>query len=906
MKQIRYIIAALAALLALSGCQQREQDMEARAVATSENVLVFEARGAAAQTVQVYADGTWAVDTPDEWIHVSPMSGKGMGEITITVSDNVSGGVIDLPRTGSVLVQGGTVERRGSLIIKQLGDTYKGVQELTVKEVCVLDDEAVAKIPSAQVAAVTTGGFVLTQDGENLYVQGARDVKVGDRVSLNGAKGTFNNCPTFFVDELTVTSAGTMEYPEAPDMTEKIASFQGGSIPYITLRGSLVNGALKVGPASVIVVDPVEELGLEAVDLHKVALTGYAVGISGATGYLVVTSVEDKGADETLIPYPLKWAIGKDLNYSNSTFNNEHPRIDPVQGIGYIEYVPFDLEHTDVAGNYKLDVQANNPRVTGPWVNDYWLFYGNGAIPAGTEVQIAFEMRSSKWGQKFWLLEYLDGGEWHAAGTPQISTEPGYEVQYTVATNIDGSTNQPVMETIRFRRNNDHLEIRLRCSANWRGGGGTTDSRSTASSRLSITNVDDDTYRPSVIILKEGNGVEKDPVYADIKVDPELLTFNGTPGAPKTLKVTSDYDWTIATAYDWLHLDVEGGVAGEETAVTVTCDESDLSELREGTIRIVSEDSEKVVHVVQSAAGQLLDPFISVTTGNFLEVDAEEGDSKIRVQYNTEYAYSVDVDWLTLTPLRTKALVDWNEYVLTRTANADESPRTGTVRFYNEAKKLEAVVTVRQEGKEVVFDNNLIQWGFDASLMESYKDSFEKENSFKSNIAGVGFLSWNDLPENVALDVNAKKSHLIGGTGQPYITGAWPGDYWEFAVPLKNVPAGDVVTFTALHRISATGHKYWRMDWSVDGTTWTPVKPLETETETGTSAQYTHIAPTGDEEISESFTLPAVADGTLRIRFTCVANWQGNGKGALAAPNGGTHRWSGTAETGPKITITRP
>ena len=397
MKQIRYIIAALAALLALSGCQQREQDMEARAVATSENVLVFAAQGAAAQTVQVYADGTWAVDTPDEWIHVSPMSGKGMGEITITVSDNVSGGVIDLPRTGSVLVQGGTVERRGSLIVKQLGDTYKGVQELTVKEVCVLDDEAVAKIPSAQVAAITKGGFVLTQDGENLYVQGARDVKVGDNVSLNGAKGTFNNCPTFFVDELTVTSAGTMEYPEAPDMTEKIASFQGGSIPYITLRGSLVNGALKVGPASVIVVDPVEELGLEAVDLHKVALTGYAVGINGATGYLVVTSVEDKGADETLIPYPLKWAIGKDLNYSNSTFNNEHPRIDPVQGIGYIEYVPFDLEHTDAAGNFKLDVQANNPRVTGPWVNDYWLFYGNGAIPAGTEVQIAFEMRSSKW-----------------------------------------------------------------------------------------------------------------------------------------------------------------------------------------------------------------------------------------------------------------------------------------------------------------------------------------------------------------------------------------------------------------------------------------------------------------------------------------------------------------------------
>ena len=108
-----------------------------------------------------------------------------------------------------------------------------------------------------------------------------------------------------------------------------------------------------------------------------------------------------------------------------------------------------------------------------------------------------------------------------------------------------------------------------------------------------------------------------------------------------------------------------------------------------------------------------------------------------------------------------------------------------------------------QEGKEVIFENNLIQWGFDGTLMGAYKDSFEKDNNFKANIAGVGSLSWTSLPENIALDKNAKKSQVIGGTGQPYITGAWPGDYWEFSVPLKNVPAGNVVTFTALHRMAA-------------------------------------------------------------------------------------------------------
>ena len=692
------MIAALAALLALSACQQKEQDVEARAVATAENLLVFDAQGAPAQTVKVYADGTWAVDTPNEWIHVTPMSGKGMGEVTISVSDNVSGGVVDGPRTGSILIQGGTTERRGSITVKQKGDTYKGVRELTVKEVIVLDDEDVAKIPGGQVAAVTKGGFVLTEDGENLYVQGARDVKVGDMVSLNGAKTTFNNCPSFFVDELEVLSSGTITYPEAPDITANIASFKGGSIPYVTIRGSLVNGALKVGPASIVVVDPVDELKLADVDLHKVALTGYAVGVNGATGYMVATGYVDEGEDETLVPYPLKWAIGKDLNYSSATFNKDNPRIDPIQGIGYLEYVPYDLEHTDT-GNYALDVSGNNPRVTGPWVNDYWLFYGNGAILAGTEVQIAFEMRSSAWGMKFWLLEYLDGDEWKVAGTPQTSTEPGYEVQYTVATNPDGSTNVPVMETIRFRRNNEHLQIRMRCSALWRGGGGTTASRSTASSRLSITNPDDDTYRPSIVILKEGNGVEKDPVYADIQVDPELLTFNGTPGAPKTLTVTSDYDWTISTAYDWLHLDVEGGLAGEETTVTVTCDESELSELREGTIRIVSEDSEKVVHVVQSAAGQMLDPFISIVGGNAREVGYEAGKTLVRIQGNVDVEFASDAPWMTVKPGDTRALVEWSEFTVEYEENtAEQTPRTGTIRFYNTEKKLESVLTVTQAG----------------------------------------------------------------------------------------------------------------------------------------------------------------------------------------------------------------
>lgn len=700
MKHIIQSVAILLAGLFLFGCQQKEEDHQARAVAAGETYLEFAATGAAEQVLPIYADGLWAVDVEGDWISVSPMSGNGAGEIVISVSDNVTGGIQNLPRDGKITLQGGSRERNAVVTIHQGGDTYFGVQEYTLSQVKELDDDAVGKIPDAMVVAVTKGGFVLGEGNDFLYVKGAREVKAGDLVSLNGAKTTLYSTPAFVVDELEVKQSLGIVYDDAPDMTDQLGSYKGGVV-YAALKGSLVNGVLKVGKANVQVLDPVDELGLDAVDLHKVTLTGYAVGVSGATGYFVAVSVADEGADETLVPYPLRWAIGKDLNYSNETFNNDNPRIDPVQGIGYIEYVPYDLENTNGQGNYKLDVSGNNPRVTGPWVNDYWLFYGNGAIKAGTEVQIAFEMRSSKWGQKFWLLEYLDGEDWLPAGTPQTSTEPGEEVFYTCATNIDGATNQPVMETIRFRRNNDHLQIRLRCVVNWRGGGDPmSPCRSTASSRLSITNVDDDTYRPSVIILKEGDGVEKDPVYANIEVSTDLLTFNGTPGAPKVLTVKSDYDFTISTAYDWLTLDAEGGLAGEETQIAVTCAESELSELRQGTIRIVSEDSEKVINVVQSAAGQQLDPFISVATGSRFALAATEGTKSLSVQSNVEVSAESLADWLTVQAADTKALVEKTEYVVTYTANESETERSGQVRFYNEASNQEALVTFVQAGKE--------------------------------------------------------------------------------------------------------------------------------------------------------------------------------------------------------------
>ena len=912
MRITHHITCALAGLLALAsvltGCKQEPVEKLAQAVLPSEQLLNFEAVSAPEQVINVYSDGSWMADVDQEWITVTPMSGKGPMEVTVSVTDNLVGGVVNMPRKGQIIFRGASVERQGTLTVKQAGDTYMGVPELTVTQVIALDDEDVAKIVGATVAAVTTSGFVLTDGAANIYVQGAREVAVGDRVTVNGARATFKGVPSFLVDEVNVLSSGTMDYPEAPDMTDNIIAYDGKSVQFVKLRGSLVSGKISIFPATVQVVDAPESLGLAAVDLHKVVLTGYAVGLAGTTGYLVVTSFEDKGKDETLIPYPIKWRVRTDdINYTTESFASTG-KIDPVQGLGYITYVPFDLASSDMNQKYALDVSDKSPRVTGPWPGDYWLFYGSGEIKAGSEVHIAFETRTSATGHKFWLLEFLDGEEWKPVSETFTTTEPGDEITYSHIMNADGATNVGIDYIVKYRKNTEHAQFRFRCMANWQASGaGKLAARNGGTARLSVTDKADETYQPKIEIIKEGNGIEKDPVYADIQVSTDLLTFNGTPGGPKNLTITSDHDFTISTNEEWLSLDAEGGLAGEETVIAVTCAESELPELREGRIKIVSEDTEVIVKVVQSAAGQMLDPFISISSGNLLEVNAQEGKSTIRIQSNTEFEYETDADWLTLESLTTRALVEWTDFTLTRTANEVEAPRTATVRFFNREQNIEAILTVTQEAAVIIHENNLIQWGFSAAMMGTYKDAFEKDNSFPANVAGVGYLSWHFEAEGNAADANKKRTQVVGGTGQPYITGAWPGDYWEFDVPLSYVAAGTQVNFKGLHRISGTGQKYWRMDWSADGTTWTPVKALQTETETGKSAQYTHIAPTSDVELDENFILPSsITDGHLKIRFTCVANWQGNGSGALAAPNGGTHRWSGAETNGPTITLSAP
>lgn len=697
MTNILRSVAAVFCGVLLWGCQQKEQLGEARAVAASETYVVFDAKSAPEKVLSVYADGAWAVDVDSEWITVSPMRGAGAGEITVSVTDNVTGTVTDRPREGIITLQGGSVERNAKIIVHQNGDTYYGVQEYTLAQLRELEVDDVAKVAQAQVVALSQKGFIASDASGCLYVQGA-GVKLGDVLAFNGKRIEVNGAPAFELDECEVKSHSEVVRPEAKDITSILPTYDTAVAEYVSLSASLVGTNIWISAdVQIPVLDPLESLELSKLDLHKVVLKGYGVGLS-----MLVTSVEDQGADEALIPYPLRFLVRVDgINYTSDTWSATS-RIQPVQGLGYIEYVPFDLATTDGNQKYKLDVSDKSPRVTGPWPGDYWLFYGNGAIKAGSEVHIAFEARTSATGHKFWILEFLDGSEWRPAGETFTTTEPGEDVVYTHAMNADGATNVQADQVVKYRKNTEHAQFRFRCVANWQASGaGKLAARNGGSARLTVTDVADATYQPTIEILKEGNGVEKDPVYANIEVSTELLTFNGTPGAPKTITVQSDYDFTVSTSAEWLSFDVAEGLAGGPVEIQVTCAQSELPELRQGTIKIVSEDSEKVINVVQSAAGQQLDPFVSVSGGNKAEVFETEGSITVKIQSNVEVSYETADSWIQVEAVpETKGLVEWTEYIVSYQANELPDPRTGVVRFFNEEEKVETLFTLVQAGKE--------------------------------------------------------------------------------------------------------------------------------------------------------------------------------------------------------------
>lgn len=295
----------MAALCSFWGCD-KDEDHLSEAVLASANTLNFEAERAAEKIITIYADADWVTEVPD-WVTVTPDSGTGVMDVTVSVTDNMRDGAEDNPRKATLVFKGRTLASRAQVLITQNGDKYRDVKEYTAGELAALADETVISVPSAIVVAVTTKGFVISDDKntDNIFVSDATTVAVGDKISLLGTKSSDSQklATVIDCDEVTVLSGGAVNYPEPEDISAKIDDYTSSKRGYVTVKGVFNGSTLTVSEDakySVSVVDAPSSLGLSALTGHNVTLTGYYAGLTEPVQRIMVTDIEDKGAVEVI------------------------------------------------------------------------------------------------------------------------------------------------------------------------------------------------------------------------------------------------------------------------------------------------------------------------------------------------------------------------------------------------------------------------------------------------------------------------------------------------------------------------------------------------------------------------------------------------------------------------------
>ena len=358
----------------------------------------------------------------------------------------------------------------------------------------------------------------------------------------------------------------------------------------------------------------------------------------------------------------------------------------------------------------------------------------------------------------------------------------------------------------------------------------------------------------------------------------------------KVFTVRSNKPWELVAAeeYDWLKAFPNKGEGDGQFCFIIEANNS--TEGREAifTLMVDGEAQTTVFTVTQGPRGE----FVKAAEDNFT-LGFEEAILKLKVERNVEVELhtisddsNADGSWVTIAAEQPEA--EDSLYI-----NVAEStllpPRTAQVAIRMKGDETVAdTLTIFQAGTQELYGLPAV-WRFkDRQAEQPYKDNWEVNNKVPSD-EGLGTFTF-VTPDPITNDGNKKYKRTIGATGDPYVTGAWPGDYWLYEVPAV-IPANTLLSINFSGRVSGTGHKFWMMEY-LDGEEWKPVGTVLTSEETGETVEYTNAMQNANAPVGGSFKVKN-AMTSLKIRYRCMANWQSSGAGALAARNGGTARMTG-------------
>lgn len=692
-KNIIRLCAAALAVLPIFGCSEEEYVKPSALL--SESSLTFEAIGAESQTLTIASDESWFIDVDADWITVDPMSGTNTVDVTVTVTDNVKNGAMDAPREGTLTI----ANNRGysiRTVIYQEGDNYLGVEEMPISKIFTLDDGLFAKVAEAQVVALTSDGFVATDESASIYVSYKGAIAIGDKVSLAGEKVTLYGNAALEAGGVTVKSNAEVTRPEPVDLLSNLDPSKANVVTYVTVEAGLLGHELKFEqslPVAIKLLDPrAGVVDIESVNMHNISVKAYVLGLSDGELTLAVTDVQDNGINDSLNAYfydDFSWmksyidasGVRVDDSVGDNNSGGEAPNLRSNDALSGLLKALTDKGYEDLNPNSKV-IYAQKY---------YWKFGKTSTATVNNNNGMILPKQDFKGDE---LINVDLDFDWaaHMTGSGNID-KVQIVVELTGKGFFDNGTqiSDPFVTT----QEKGHLEWQ-HATVTAKGVNNTTRFIIRPAEYASVT-PDQQRWHLDNIKIADSDIPYSDPVYAKVIVSDDVITFEGTPDKPYELKIESDNPWTLTKGSDadWLSLDVIEGPAGEETTVKITCEPSTSSKLRHAVITLASADTRKNIHVVQSAAGGELDPLISISTGNTVEVLGQGAEFTAKIQSNVEFETEINGSWITeVSTPATKAVVETVSKTFKAEPNLTGTDRTGTIRFFKD--NIESVLTVKQ------------------------------------------------------------------------------------------------------------------------------------------------------------------------------------------------------------------
>ena len=702
-KNILRLCAAAVIALPVFGCGQDE--LVKPSALLSESSLTFEAIGSESQQLTIASDDSWFIDVDADWITVDPTSGTNTVKVNVSVEDNVTNGTLNAPREGTLTVANGKGYSIRS-VIYQNGDNYFGVSEMPVSEVRELQDGEYAKVAEAQVVALTSDGFVATDESASIYVSYKDDVALGDKVFIAGEKVTLYGGAALVAGEITVKSNSEVKHPEAVDLLSNLDPSKAGTVTYVSVSAGLLGHDLKFAqslPVSVAILDS-RNIDITEGNMHNISVKAYTLGLDEGVLTLAVTEVQDNGINDELKAYfydDFSWmksyidasevkvgdSIGENSAGAEAPNLRSNDALKPLLNAllekGYEDLNPdkkviYAQKYYWKLGRSSSATENNNNGLKLPKQK----FKGDELINVDIEFDWAAHMTGSGNIDKVQIVVELEGAGTFDNGTkisdPFVTTQEKGHIEW-----------QHASVTAKGVNNTTRIIIRP--------------------AEYASVVPDQQRWHIDNIKIKDSAIPYSDPVYAKVKVSDEVVTFEGTPVDSYKLTIQSDNPWTLVKDADWFSVDVTEGEANEETTVTVTCEPSNMTTLRHSVLTVVSADTRKNIHIVQSAAGGELDPLISISSGNSVEVLGQGAEFTAMVQANVAFETEIKDSWISEVEVpATRSMVETTVKTFKAEPNLTSADRVGTIRFYK--GNLESVLTVKQtkfEPKVVMTINKL-------------------------------------------------------------------------------------------------------------------------------------------------------------------------------------------------------